>query len=245
VSKSTTADASPAADLPGPTDRVFLSIAEAYVRLIGPERRSDFPLRAHGAEPDLLAQLDALEPARGPVADSAARVLSGYVWTQSAPVPERVEQDGHPVLRDSDHAVAWRYPLGDGDRHLLYWQPASGPVSLARIAEASSAEDLEAAAKDTPAAGSESRSDAPVLEDEATVPEPRGRGRGTFTIDDGQLVAALREAGRPLMVSELRAALQIPQDVSADVVRRVLDNARGRGVITRTGERRGTRYDVP
>lgn len=234
----------PAAEPPASSgaaeDSLFLAIAGAYLRLVDPHLRAHLPLRPHLVHPDLAGQLDALEPAREPVAAAAAAVLSGHAWTQPSPLPVRVERDGKPVLREGDRAVAWRYPLEGSDRHLFYWQPAQGPVVLVRIAEASYTGPSATATTSRPAEQVEEPGPAPV----PSLPAMRSRARGSFTIDDEDLARALRAAGRPLMVSELRAALEVPGDVSADVVRRVLDRARDRGVITRTGARRGTRYSA-
>jgi len=56
------------------------------------------------------------------------------------------------------------------------------------------------------------------------------------------LVAALRDVGEPLSASELRKALDIAPDVPAAQVTRLLGDAVERGVITRSGQRRATRY---
>lgn len=226
---------------------LFLDVVRAYLDLVpGSADRARFPLALHQAHATLVGQLAALEPARGPVAAAAARILSGHVWTQVLPLPERVEEGGVPVLRAADRAVGWRYPLGDGDRFLYYWQPATGPITLLRIADAALVElpDREAPGPATVEAALAT----PADDEPRSAPPSAGvvasASPGRFAIADRALLGALRAGGRPLMVSEIRSALDIPEDVSADVMRRILDDARGRGIIARTGQRRGTRYEI-
>lgn len=115
-------------------DELRLEVTRAWLAMLpDPADRNRFGLQPYRLHRELAAQLEIHEPARAAVAAAAARVISGYAWTQVTPVPRRVEQDGVPVIRDGDHAVGWRYPLPGDDRFLFYWQPAAGPLVLTRI----------------------------------------------------------------------------------------------------------------
>jgi hypothetical protein len=63
-------------------------------------------------------------------------------------------------------------------------------------------------------------------------------------ISDDELLRALSEFDEPASVSELRTALRVDPDVRAEKVTRLLGDAVKRGVLVRTGERRGTRYSA-
>jgi hypothetical protein len=82
---------------------------------------------------------------------------------------------------------------------------------------------------------------------EGRGPEPAQRRRGTaaLDVDDERLVGALRDAGEPPSAGELRKALEIDPDVPASQLTRVLGDAVERAIITRSGERRATRYAAP
>lgn len=210
-------------------DDVRREIVSAWLELL-PDTvdRNRFGLQPYRLSRDLIEQFEQLEPVRAPVAAAAARVLSGYAWTLAAPIPQRiVESDGTPVLRGSDHAVSWRYPLGIDDWALFYWQPASAPISLARV-------------------GPTRRPDEPP----ASEPPPAAPPTGSPTLDapagplasDEDLVDALRAAAQPLSASALRNALGIAPETSAGRVSKFLGDAVGRGLMRRSGVRGGTRY---
>lgn len=82
---------------------------------------------------------------------------------------------------------------------------------------------------------------------EGRGPEPaRRRGRtAALEVDDERLVGVLRDAGEPLSAGELRKVLEIDPDVPAAQVTRLFGDAVERGAITRSGERRATRYAAP
>ncbi|MEV4420902.1 hypothetical protein AB0L40_13115 [Patulibacter sp. NPDC049589] len=234
------ADAAPA----GVGEEVQVAIVRAWLELFDDvDVRDRFPLQPYRVDQDLAEQLAALEPARAPVAAAAARILSGYAWTEPAPVPERVEVDGAPVLRPGDRAVAWRYPLVGSDQVLHYWQPASGPAVLARIgardrtggalAPREAVDPTSTPA--TPAAHEVEPADAPRR------PSPRAP---RLEIADEDLVRVLRAAGKPLLAPELRAALGIDSETPRERFSKILGDAAARGVIERTGQRRGTRYSA-
>lgn len=69
------------------------------------------------------------------------------------------------------------------------------------------------------------------------------RGAGPLA-SDARLRGALDGHRDGLSASEVRAALSIEADVPAATVTRFLGDAVARGVIKRTGERRGTRYST-
>lgn len=230
----------------GTRDGLPVAIVRAWVALIpDDEIRERFPLRAYRVAPALAEQLAVLEPARAPVAAAAAQILSGHAWAQPAPIPRRVERGGRPLVRDFDSAVAWSYPLADSDQPLAYWQPADGPITLARIG----GHDAPAA----PASAQPESSAAPVAELAAAPQPPRARRKRTpakpkaaraprLQVTDDQLLEVLRAADRPLLAPEIRAALQIDPGTDRRVVSDLLSDAVDRGVIQRTGQRRGTRY---
>lgn len=217
-------------------DDLRVDITRAWAQLLpSAGQRTAFGLRAFDVHRDLVEQLQVLEPARTPVATAAAEIVSGHVWTLRAPVPKRVEVDGTPILRTGDHAVAWRYELPGGDQHLHYWQPTNGPVILLRIASGTHAELPDAI---THAAAPRSAADDTPPTESASRPP-------AFTLDDDELVAALRAGDAPMYVSEIRDALSIPEDISRERVSRALNAAIERGLIVRTGQRRATRYAAP
>lgn len=127
-------------------DELRTEITRAWLALLpDPADRNRFGLQAYRLHRELAAQLEIHEPIRSAVAAAAARIVSGYAWTQVSPIPERVEENGAPVVRDGDHAVGWRYPLPGDDRFLFYWQPAAGPAVLTRIGAQDRTELPEAA----------------------------------------------------------------------------------------------------
>lgn len=63
-------------------------------------------------------------------------------------------------------------------------------------------------------------------------------------IADEDLLRVLRAAGRPLLAPELRAALGIDPEIPRERVSKILGDAAARGIIERTGQRRGTRYSA-
>ncbi|CAB4897436.1 unannotated protein [freshwater metagenome] len=196
-----------------------------------PDQRTTFPLQPFDVHPDLLEQLRALEPARSPVAAAAAAIISRYVWTQPSPVPVRTERDGVPIVRSHDGAVAWHLPLPGENQSLHYWQPANGPLHLLRIASATPTDlpQIDTGVPTTP----------------QPDPTPARAGRPTpFVLDDQKLVAALTSCDDGMQVAKIRAALQIPEGVSRERVTKALNDAIARGVISRTGQRRATRYTV-
>ncbi|CAB4939314.1 unannotated protein [freshwater metagenome] len=238
----------------GTADGLPVAIVRAWVALIpDDELRERFPLRAYRVAPALAEQLEVLEPARAPVAAAAAQILSGHAWTQPGPIPRRVEQGGRPIVRDSDSAVAWSYPLADSDQPLAYWQPADGPITLARIG----AHDTPPALPPkTPAPAKADPPAAPVAEiaagspparrpAERASPTPKAAGAPALKVTDEQLLRVLRDAGEPLLAPEIRAALNIDPGTDRRVVSALLGDAVERGVIQRTGQRRGTRYAAP
>lgn len=239
----------------GTRDGLPVAIVRAWVALIpDDEIRERFPLRAYRVAPALAEQLKVLEPARAPVAAAAAQILSGHAWTQPAPIPRRVEQGGRPLVRDADSAVAWSYPLADSDQPLAYWQPADGPITLVRIGTHYEAPSSLPATEPAPA-DSEPPA-APVAELVAAAQPSRGRAKRTpakskaardprLPVTDDQLLEVLRDAGRPLLAPEIRAALQIDPETDRRIVSDILGDAVERGVILRTGQRRGTRYAAP
>jgi Fic family protein len=76
-------------------------------------------------------------------------------------------------------------------------------------------------------------------------PTQRRRRAAALEVAAERLVAALRVAGEPLSAGELRKALDIDSDVPAAQVTRLLGDAVEREVITRSGQRRATRYAAP
>jgi hypothetical protein len=62
------------------------------------------------------------------------------------------------------------------------------------------------------------------------------------SISDEELLGALRDLGEPASAPQLRAALGVDPDVPAGNVTRLVTDAVERGVLARTGQRRGTRY---
>lgn len=216
-----------AAAAPAPDD-LRLQITQAWLALLPTQQERDrFGLQPYRLGAELVKLLEVLEPARTPVAAAAARILSGYVWTRPAPVPERVLENSLPVLRDEDQAVSWRYPLDGGDHVLYYWQPATGPITLARIGT-------------TPRPD---RAPAPAAVEQTTA-APRLRAAQVLVADE-DLIRVLQAASEPLYVPELRQKLRVPHDVSRQRMSTALNDAIARGVIVKTGQRRGTRYALP
>jgi hypothetical protein len=255
--------ASPAPSAPaaaGPTeDALHLQVLQAWLALL-PEResRSHFGLAPYRLHRDLIEQLEQLVPARGPVAAAAAAIASGHVWTQREPTPVRVLRDGAPVLRGRDSAVAWRYPLGDGRQCLFYWHPATGPIVLARIggADHTALADARRHASEHRASASTSHRPAPTSApgerpappanaEPAPSDERRQWRVADLGVTDDELVQALRSAAQPLAAPELREAVGIPADAPSHTVSKFLADASERGVVVRTGQRRGTRYSAP
>jgi hypothetical protein len=215
-----------------------LQITHAWLRLLPePADRNRFAVRPYRVHHELVEQLAAIPQATGPVADAAVRILTGHAWTQITPVPVRVEHQGVPVLRRHDRAVGWRYPLDGADQWLYWWQPAVGALMLARFAGPGSTTLPGVDTTPPVCAPGPSR-----------VPVPTRRGptaASALVVVDEQLVDVLRRADGPLYVSELRRALEIPEDVPRERVSSQLNAAIDRGVIVKTGQRRGTRYALP
>jgi hypothetical protein len=237
-------------------DTFELQVVGAWLALLPvPGARNHFDLRPYRLHRDLAEQLEQLEPARGPVAAATAAIASGYAWTRPAPTPVRVMRGGAPVLRGRDSAVAWSYPLADSGRCLFYWQPAAGPIVLARIG-APDFTDLPDATQDddrvvttpesarpAPAPGEPS---APNVGDAAgAAAMPRRWSVADLGVSDDQLVQALRAASKPLEATEIREATGIPADAPGHTVSKFLTSAAERGIVIRTGQRRGTRYTAP
>lgn len=221
-------------------DSLQLQITRAWLALLpGAADRNRFAVRPYRVHHELAEQLVALPPALEPVADAAVRILTGYAWTQATPIPVRVERDGVPVLRRHDLAVAWRYPLPGAEQWLYWWQPPVGSIMLARFAAAGST-TLPGAATARPTVP-------PVPPADSVVPDMPAapRRRAGFSINDDALLEVLQAAPEPMYVSELRQALGIPDDVARERVSKALGAAIDRGVIVRTGQRRGTRYGLP
>lgn len=215
---------------------LLVSIVRAHLQLFPDlEDRRRYPLAAHVALEALVDQVDALESARAPVAAAAAAVLCGYAWRHSGPGPERLVNDGELVVRGEDQAVAWRVPLEASDRYLAYWQPTVGPVELARITGPDGCE-LPGAQAAAAAPGPPTPTSAPS----STGVAPASRHR--FDVGDEELLAAFDAAGAPMRAAEIREALGIPDEVSPQVLRRVLTAAIDRGLLVREGEKRTARY---
>lgn len=244
-----------------------LEIMHAWLALL-PDAvdRNRFALQPYRLHHELVEQLEALQFARAPIAAAAARILSGYAWTQRAPIPRRVERDGSPVLRRHDRAVAWRYPLPGREHFLYYWQPPVGAIALVRFAGLEHvalpnaeiateqptpppqqvAPQRSGAAPPPPPGADLPPTRAPEQPPPSSGPQTEATSDATaFSITDDDLVAALKRAREPLLVGALRQALSVPEDVSRQRVARVLVSAVERGVIARTGQRGGTRYSVP
>ncbi len=249
-------------------DDLRLAVTRAWLQLLPDDAdRNRFGVQPFRVAHEFADQLAALPQAREPVAGAIARIASGVVWTQTTPVPERVEVDGAPVLRRHDHAVAWRYPLEGSEFFLFYWQPATGPIILARFAEATltalpNAEQRGRSTRPAPApaaarpapASAPATSPATTLQTPARTPgsaippvvaeRPAKKRRDTtpLGIDDAALIGALKRAGKPASISTLRELLDVPETVGRERVRAVLGDAADRGVIGRSGVRGGVRY---
>jgi len=231
----------------GAGEELPIAITRAWLATVPDTERPHFPLRPYTVAPDLTAQLEVLEPAREPVAELAAQIISGRVWTQPGPGPERLHDDGQPRIRDQDHAVAWRLAIPGSDRYLYYWHPATGSIDLARIGTGDPTTPPPAPA---PAAAPE-----PVVKHQAPATarraakkpkaaQPRRREPAPLATDEA-LLRVLREAGQPLAVAEIRDALNIDPKTSRDRVGSFLKDVTDRGIVTRTGQTRGTRYAAP
>lgn len=75
-------------------------------------------------------------------------------------------------------------------------------------------------------------------------PTPARRAGSRWHLDENRLVAALRASG-PQNASDIRRSLDLTDDVTSAALTRALGDATSRGVVTRTGERRATRYSAP
>lgn len=227
----------------GVGEELPLAITRAWLATVPDVERAFFPLRPYTVDPDLAEQLAILEPAREPVARLAAQIVSGRVWAQPGPAPERLLDGERPRVRDQDHAVAWRAAIPGSDRYLYYWQPATGPIELARIG--------------TGAPTAPDPKPAPTTEPQPATPEPpdpappkikvaRAPRQGASPLaSDEALLRVLRASGQSLGVAEIRGALNIDPDTPRKRLSAFLKDATDRGIVIRTGQTRATRYSAP